>query len=200
MNPLYFMKERMGTLELILGPMFSGKTKLLISRYNDVVAGNGGDPTNKILVVNYYKDTRYAINRITSHDGDSIPSVNIILLSNIFELYGTNELNTFKFIFINEAQFFPDLKEVVLRFIEHYNKTIILCGLDSDFKQEKFGQLWDLIPHADTLIKLYGKCDKCPNKSLYTHRLSKEVIQEVIGTTNYIPLCRSCYNEVNHKS
>lgn len=197
------MKERMGTLELILGPMFSGKTKLLISRYNEVVARNIDNSTNTILVVNYYKDTRYGINNINnivSHDGDIIPSVNIILLSNIFELYGTNEITNFKFIFINEAQFFPDLKEVVLTLLKYYNKNIILCGLDSDFKQEKFGQLWDLIPHADTLVKLYGKCDKCPNKSLYTHRLSKEVIQEVIGTTNYIPLCRSCYDEANHKS
>lgn len=197
------MKERMGTLELILGPMFSGKTKLLISRYNEVVARNIDNSTNTILVVNYYKDTRYGINNINnivSHDGDTIPSVNIILLSNIFELYGTNEITNFKFIFINEAQFFPDLKEVVLTLLKYYNKNIILCGLDSDFKQEKFGQLWDLIPHADSLVKLYGKCDKCPNKSLYTHRLSKEVIQEVIGTTNYIPLCRSCYDEANHKS
>lgn len=197
------MKERMGTLELILGPMFSGKTKLLISRYNEVVARNIDNSTNTILVVNYYKDTRYGINNINnivSHNGDTIPSVNIILLSNIFELYGTNEITNFKFIFINEAQFFPDLKEVVLTLLKYYNKNIILCGLDSDFKQEKFGQLWDLIPHADSLVKLYGKCDKCPNKSLYTHRLSKEVIQEVIGTTNYIPLCRSCYDEANCES
>lgn len=197
------MKERMGTLELILGPMFSGKTKLLISRYNEVVARNIDNSTNTILVVNYYKDTRYGINNINnivSHNGDTIPSVNIILLSNIFELYGTNEITNFKFIFINEAQFFPDLKEVVLTLLKYYNKNIILCGLDSDFKQEKFGQLWDLIPHADTLVKLYGKCDKCPNKSLYTHRLSKEVIQEVIGTTNYIPLCRSCYDAANCES
>ena len=117
----------------------------------------------------------------------------------IFELYGANELNNVNYIFINEAQFFPDLKEGVLTLIERYNKHVILCGLDCDYKQEKFGQLWDLIPHADSLVKLYGKCDKCPKKSLYTHRLSKEVIQEVVGTTNYIPLCRSCYNSINNK-
>jgi len=188
----------MGTLELIIGPMFSGKTKLLISRYNELSTSS----TPSTLVINYYKDTRYGINNINnivSHDGDSIPSLNIILLSNIFELYGTNEITNFKFIFINEAQFFPDLKEVVLTLLKYYNKNIILCGLDSDFKQEKFGQLWDLIPHADSLVKLYGKCDKCPKKSLYTHRLSKEVIQEVVGTTNYIPVCRSCYNSINNK-
>ena len=186
----------MGTLELIIGPMFSGKTKLLISRYNEL------STSSSTLVINYYKDTRYGINNINnivSHDGEMIPSVNIILLSNIFELYGANELNNVNYIFINEAQFFPDLKEGVLTLIERYNKHVILCGLDCDYKQEKFGQLWDLIPHADSLVKLYGKCDKCPKKSLYTHRLSKELIQEVVGTTNYIPVCRSCYNSINNK-
>ena len=52
------------------------------------------------------------------------------------------------------------------------NKNIILCGLDSDFKREKFGEIWDLIPHTDNLIKLSGKCNNCNNYSLYIHRLS----------------------------
>jgi thymidine kinase len=181
----------MGTLELIIGPMFSGKTKLLISRYKEIV-----NNTN-ILVINYYKDTRYGINSIVSHDGEIIPAINISLLSivnNLIEISNFTETNNFNYIFINEGQFFPDLKESVVTLIERYNKNVVICGLDCDYKQEKFGQIWDLIPHANTVIKLQGKCNNCSNKSLFTHRLTNEVSQELIGTHNYIPLCRTCYN------
>jgi thymidine kinase len=181
----------MGTLELIIGPMFSGKTKTLISRYNEINTKN-----NFILVINYYKDTRYGLDSIISHDGDSIPAINISLLSiinNLFEISKTSEINHYNYILINEGQFFPDLKEAVITLIERYKKNVIICGLDCDYKQEKIGQIWDLIPHADSILKLQGKCNNCSNKSLFTHRLSNESIQEVIGTHNYIPLCRNCY-------
>lgn len=183
----------MGSLELIIGPMFSGKTKLLISRYKEI----SNNKNNFIITINYYKDTRYSVDSIVSHDGESIPAINISLLSiinSLFEIFNSSEINNFNYIFINEGQFFPDLKESVITLIERYNKNVVICGLDCDYKQEKFGQIWDLIPHADRVIKLQGKCNNCSNKSLFTHRLSNEVMQEVIGTHNYIPLCRSCYN------
>ena len=184
----------MGTLELIIGPMFSGKTTLLISRYKEIIKNN----TNHfILVINYYKDIRYGNNSIISHDKESIPAINISFLSivnNLFELSNSSEINCYNYIFINEAQFFPDLKQSVLTLIERYNKNVVICGLDCDYKQEKFGQIWDLIPHADKVIKVQGKCNNCSNKSLFTHRLTNELQQQVIGTQNYIPLCRTCYN------
>ena len=178
----------MGSLELIIGPMFSGKTKLLISRYKEIT----NTTSNNILVINYYKDTRYSSNSIVSHDGESIPAINMSVINNLFYL---NNFNNYNYIIINEGQFFPDLKDAVIKLIELYNKNVVICGLDCDYKQEKFGQIWDLIPHADKLIKLQGKCNNCSNKSLFTHRLTNEVSQELIGTHNYIPVCRKCYND-----
>ena len=107
-------------------------------------------------------------------------------------------LENIKYVFIDEAQFFIDLKEVVLELVENHNIHVILSGLDSDFKREKFGQMWDLIPHADNIIKLKGTCNNCTNTSLFTHRVTKEKSQEVIGNTNYIPLCRTCYCKLNN--
>ena len=178
----------MGSLELIIGPMFSGKTKLLISRYKEIT----NTTSNNILVINYYKDTRYSSNSIVSHDGESIPAINMSVINNLFYL---NNFNNYNYIIINEGQFFPDLKDAVIKLIELYNKNVVICGLDCDYKQEKFGQIWDLIPHADKLIKLQGKCNNCSNKSLFTHRLTNEVSQELIGTHNYIPVCRKFYND-----
>ena len=191
--------SNLATLNLIIGPMFSGKTELLIERYND------SNKKNFISrAFNYYKDTRYGDNKIVSHDGTSINSVNIDRLSELFvgENFETVE-HPYTHIFINEAQFFPDLKESVIRLVEYYHKHVVICGLDSDFKREKFGNMWDLIPHADKLTKLYGKCNNCSGKSLFTHRISCEKEQEVIGNKNYIPLCRICYimkNKDDNKS
>ena len=72
----------MGTLEIIMGPMFSGKTELLIEKYN--TCKEQVDQEN-IVAFNYYKDTRYGDNKIISHNSNQIPSINIETLSEIFE-------------------------------------------------------------------------------------------------------------------
>jgi thymidine kinase len=190
----------MGTLELIIGPMFSGKTSLLIDSYNDLYDFNN---KNKVIAINYDKDNRYGDNKIASHNGKEIQcvSVNTLYELDSYNTEFTNQkLHSVEYIFINEAQFFKDLKLWVINQVETKNKNVILCGLDSDFKREKFGDIWDLIPHANKITKLHGTCQKCSNPSIYTYRLSDEVNQEVIGTNNYIPVCRSCYNSLTYMS
>lgn len=188
-----------GHLELIIGPMFSGKTNLIINKYNDIVHTlksidvlytiSDLEINDHLLAINYDKDTRYGENSIISHDGNSIPCLSINKLSDI----PFTKLESALYIIINEAQFFKNLKEWVINLIDYKQKHIILCGLDSDFKREKFGDLLDLIPHANTLTKLNGKCSSCCHPSIFTHRISSELEQEVIGTNNYIPLCRNCF-------
>jgi len=188
----------MGYLELIFGPMFSGKTSKLIEEYNDHMRMY--NKTN-ILAVNYDKDIRYGFNKIITHDGLEIDCISINELSELsISLISNKNLLSAKYIFINEAQFFKNLKTWVLFMIETQNKHIILCGLDCDYKREKFGEFLDLVPHADKITKLYGTCNKCTNKSIYTHRISNETEQHVIGVDNYIPLCRQCYYTVNSES
>ena len=181
----------MGYLQIIIGPMFSGKTSELIKIYNE--KKNIGE---KVFAINYDQDTRYGIDMIVSHDKQSISSCNINKLHEI-NCY-TEYKNCFKeanWIFINEAQFFKDLKPWVIDILEETNKYVILCGLDSDFKRHRFGELLDLIPHANQVTKLYGVCQLCKSQSLYTRRITTEQEQEVIGNTNYIPVCRNCYKK-----
>ena len=184
----------MGSLEVIMGPMFSGKTELLIQKYNMYNLLSDQNQvlytTTNCIAINYHKDTRYGENIISSHNKKSIPSINIEFLSQIFHHPNFSKTTS---IFINEAQFFTDLKVSILKLIETYNKNVIICGLDSDYKREKFGDIWDLIPHADYITKLKGQCNNCSDKSLYTFRVTSEKDQEIIGTNNYIPLCRKCY-------
>lgn len=178
----------MGSLEIIMGPMFSGKTELLIEKYLKIKEEN---PKFLCKAFNYYKDTRYGNNMIVSHNGKSINSINIKNLNEI--LTNQEQLSNTSYVFINEAQFFPELKNIVVKLIEDYNKNVIICGLDSDYKREKFGEMWDLIPYADYIVKLKGKCNNCSNPSIFTYRITNEKEQEVIGSDNYIPVCRNCY-------
>ena len=186
----------MGRLELIIGPMFSGKTSRLIQLYNEAILKH-----DDVLGINYDKDIRYSKTHIVSHDQHSMPSVNVNQLIEINIDYNTAQLfEKANIIFINEAQFFKQLKPWVLQYLENTDKTFILCGLDSDFKRERFGDLLDLVPHADKVTKLYGTCSVCSEKSLYTHRVSHEQHQEVIGNINYIPVCRACYTALNYNN
>lgn len=178
----------MGYLEIIIGPMFSGKTSLLIQKYlNKFMISSD----NKIAI-NYYKDSRYGNNVISTHDGKQIPCIFL----NSFK--DENLEFKQKYIFINEAQFFENLKNWVIKQVETNNKHLILCGLDSDYKREKFGEILDLIPFANKVTKLEGNCRNCKNPSLFTHRITKEKEQEVIGVNNYIPVCRECFINFNN--
>ena len=180
-------------LKIIIGPMFSGKTTKLVDLYNSLT---GSDVTSEnILVINHNIDTRTTTGLISTHDFTSkVPCVH---LEHLMDAVTTPSLSKQQYILINEAQFFPDLKVSVIKLVEQYCKTVIICGLDSDYKREKFGDIWDLIPHADCIIKLKGQCNNCMDQSLFTHRVSNEKDQEVIGTNNYIPLCRKCYAKLN---
>lgn len=202
------MEIQGGFLELIIGPMFSGKTNKLIQRFNEIkysistISNNSNTIYNErsqesMLALNYNLDTRYGTNKIISHDGNAI---NCLAINNLAELQTEPNLTLLhqaKYIFINEAQFFSNLKDWILEQLNKYNKYIILCGLDSDFKRERFGDLLDLIPHANMVVKLTGICSKCNQPSIYTHRITSEIKQEIIGTNNYIPVCRACYLAIN---
>jgi thymidine kinase len=97
-------------------------------------------------------------------------------------------------ILINEGQFFPDLFEFVNKLLIN-EKQIYVCGLDGDFERKKFGQIIDLIPLCDKIEKLTSLCSICKNgkKGIFSMRLSNEKEQTIVGSENYIPVCRECY-------
>jgi thymidine kinase len=106
-----------------------------------------------------------------------------------------NKENKRQIILINEAQFFTDLFESVVTMVETYKCVVVLCGLDGDFKRNKFGSILDLIPYCDKVEKLHAFCSncKCIKSALFSQRLTEEMEQNVVGSSNYVPLCRDCY-------
>lgn len=176
-----------GKLDIIIGCMFSGKTTKIINLVNTYRSIN-----KKVMNINYKLDVRYGDNQIISHDKQKILSLNVENLSIIkgkyFELYNESDI-----ICINEAQFFGDLKSQVLDFIYNDHKHIIISGLDGDYKQDTFGQILELIPHAENISKLSAFCKICNNgnKAFFTKRIvNNNDLVLIGGNESYIPVCR----------
>jgi thymidine kinase len=74
-------------------------------------------------------------------------------------------------------------------------KKIYICGLDGDFERKKFGTILDLIPLCDKVTKLTSLCSQCKDGTpgIFSMRLTSEKEQTVVGSDNYIPVCRKCY-------
>ncbi len=179
-----------GYLELILGPMFSGKTTKLVNLYHKYKK-----LSYKVVAINYFEDTRYSDKQLSTHDNIMIPCIFSNSISSTFQKDCVMEADV---ILINEGQFFDDVLESTLNLVEKMNKQVFICGLDGDFKRQKFGNLFDLIPYCDELIKLKSVCKICKNQAIFSHRTSKESEQLVIGSDNYLPLCRKCYMKENN--
>ena len=196
------MNKRMsiGYLELIIGPMFSGKTSKLLEIYKQCKFCN-----ISVAVINHGDDKRYSDNMLSTHDKIMIPCIqtnrlwdlwNYNDIENVFNIQAQNHLiiRDADVILINEGQFFEDLYEVVISMLKS-NKKIYISGLDGDFQRKKFGQILDLIPLCDKVTKLNSLCGICKDGTpgLFSLRLTNESEQMLIGVDNYIPVCRKCY-------
>lgn len=189
------MNDICGYLELIVGPMFSGKTTRLIEIYEQCKFCN-----ISVIVINHVLDSRYNDgNILASHNQVNIPCEKTNKLKDIWnKIKNKNDSKygkkNYQVILINEGQFFDDLYETVKEMLK-YEKTVHVCGLDGDFERKKFGQILDLIPLSDKITKLTSLCSICKNgkKGLFSMRITEEKEQTVTGFSNYIPVCRKCY-------
>ncbi len=207
MNITYTMNSpyQAGYLEIILGSMYSGKTSRLVEIYNQCKFCD-----IPVAVINHDIDNRYHEELMSTHDQIKIPCIKTNRLSNIWKpdikgfsdkrfdnVQASGNCLITKFsevILINEGQFFDDLFEVVNDMVNH-GKKVYVCGLDGDFERKKFGQMLDLIPLCDKVTKLTSLCSKCKNGTpgIFSMRLTNEKEQTIVGSQNYIPVCRSCY-------
>jgi len=183
-----------GYLEIAIGPMFSGKTTHLIQAYKKYTYIG-----KRVIVLNYAEDKRYHDTMLSTHDKIMIPCMQT---TKIRDIWNTREFMNSDVVLINEGQFFADLFDAVLEMIDGLKKKVYICGLDGDFKRGKFGSILDLVPHCDKVIKLQSLCSSCKNgkSAIFSHRLTQEDSQILIGSDIYIPLCRKCYLDMNEHS
>ena len=172
-------------LKVIIGPMWSGKSSEVVRIYK-----HNSIARISTIVVNYEDDKRYDEYLLSTHDKVKIPCHRYTHLSKLLE---SDDLHDIKCIVIDEAQFFDDLYDSVKELLSR-GKMIYVCGLDSDYEMKKFGQIVDIIPLADGVIKKQALCAICRNgkKASFTKRLSDGEEQVIIGN-DYIPVCRECH-------
>ena len=180
-----------GYLSICGGCMFSGKTSWLLQQYKKYLYIG-----KKISVVNFDQDKRYHDSLLSTHDKVMIPCIQARKLTDVYEQMQSSDV-----ILINEGQFFEDLFECVCRLVETNHKIVHIAALDGDFQRNMFGQILQLLPRCDDYIKLHALCSQCKDgtKAAFSYRISRESEQISIGSDNYVPLCRKCYetNESN---
>lgn len=177
------------SIDIITGPMFSGKSTELLRRLS-IFSELG----LRVLYVNSIYDNRTMIshNKMISNKMvyDNIKIQNLQDISNL----------NYDVIGIDEGQFFDDLYVFCLKVCEKLNKKVIVAGLNSNYKREKFGQIIDLIPICNNICKLDSFCNLCKNrnvinKAVFTKRLVQNDDLILIGANeSYVSVCRECYN------
>ncbi len=182
---------RRGTIEVITGSMFSGKTEELIRRLRRArFAGL------KVEIFKPSVDRRYSGSMVVSHDEKSIVSTpvdnaaSILLLADDVDVVG-----------IDEAQFFDNAVVDVCNKLADRGVRVVVAGLDMDFQGFPFGPMPALLSIAEYITKVHAICMRCGSLAQFSHRKSEESQVVVLGEKDkYEPLCRECYNKATGRS
>jgi thymidine kinase len=185
----------MVNLDIIIGPMFAGKSCELIRRIRLLKVLKKEYIVIKPKIDNRY-DNIYDSNMIVSHNFDK---EHCIVLSNLNEIY-EYDLTNINTIFIDEGQFFDDLVNIVKKLVEENKINIVVSGLDGDSNRNKFGHILDLIPFSNTCTKINAACIMCLDgtPAPFSFRKTNNHEQILIGSgDSYMSLCRKHYLEMN---
>ena len=179
--------RRRGSIEVVCGSMFSGKTEELIRRMRRAQFAK-----QRVEIFKPAIDVRYSEQDVVSHDHNVIQSTpvdssqSILLLANDIDVIG-----------IDEAQFFDMGLVDVCNQLANSGVRVIIAGLDMDFKGIPFGPIPALCAIADEVTKVHAICVRCGALAYVSHRLVHNNNRVLLGEKEeYEPLCRECYRKV----
>ena len=177
-----------GYLELIIGPMYAGKSTELIRAINRFKCLK-----KNIIIINHILNNRYGSSGLTTHNKETIE--NCYRLENLNDLDETI-LNKCDVIIIEELQFFNDAFNKVVNWVDKNHKIVIAAGLDGDFQRNSFGDVLRLIPYADKVYKLSALCKKCGDgtSAHFSKRITSDNSTTLVGSDDiYEAVCRKHY-------
>ena len=176
--------KKSGWIELICGPMFSGKTEELIRRLVRAQFAK-----QKVAIFKPKTDNRYSEDYIVSHNKRKIKS---IILESSEEIYKfKNKADVFG---IDEAQFFDTNVIDVCNQLAKSGKRVVIAGLDKDYAAKSFGPIQQLMVDAEYVTKVNAICMSCGDPASFTQRISTEKDLVVVGETDkYEARCRKCF-------
>ncbi|APQ76556.1 thymidine kinase [Clostridium botulinum] len=180
-----------GWIEVVAGPMYSGKTEELIRRIRRAEIAK-----QKVQVFKPEIDNRYSKQDVVSHAGDKIQSVPVKSSKEILEKLSDDT----DVIGIDEAQFFDDSLVEIVSKIANNNRRVICAGLDMDFKGEPFGPMPKLMAIAEFVDKIQAVCMVCNNPATRTQRLingkpakKSDPVVLIGAQESYEARCRKCH-------
>jgi len=178
--------KKSGSVEVICGSMFSGKTEELIRRLRRAQFAN-----QKIHVYKPCIDVRYSEDKVVSHDAHNIESTPINKPELMLECLNDGT----EVVGVDEAQFFDASIVDVVTTLANHGIRVVIAGLDMDFLGKPFGPMPTLMAIAEDVLKVHAICVKCGSPAAHSHRLSKKDDLVLLGEKDvYEPLCRHCFN------
>jgi thymidine kinase len=203
----YYKLKNM-SLTVYYGPMFSGKTTRLIQLINKY-------PSTSSLVIKPYIDNRYSSNKIVSHGHLTVGLWDATTSTNALPIKHLNETKSLlngpegmpRYVFIDEGHMFGELLVPFVSIAMASGAHVFVTTIDKVFNGSEFKCIKELIELSDWAHYKQGKCNRCENKSVYSHlkntpnatdKKSETII--VGGSELYEPLCESHFLLATHKN
>ena len=177
-------KSQFGSIEVICGSMFSGKTEELIRRIKRAELAS-----KKVKVFKPSSDKRAKKNIVISHDSNKVKAVCVNSAKEIIPLVYNCDI-----VAIDECQFFGSEIIPVTNYLANNGLRVIAAGLDMDFEGNTFGPIPNLMAIAEDVLKVRGICSRTGGLSLYSFRKAKQKGLVVLGKKDvYEPLSREAF-------
>lgn len=182
------MDAATGHIEVILGPMFSGKTTELMRRLRRY-----GWAGKRCRLIKYARDTRYSSEKASTHDRQEAEAISLA------ELDPSNDaafpLAAFDVFGIDEGQFFPNISFVAEK-LANAGKIVVVAALNGTYQRKTFGDVHNLLPIAERLDMLNAVCMTCKRRdAAFSKRIdqSSDTLEDIGGAEKYVAVCRRCH-------
>lgn len=174
-----------GRIEIVAGPMFSGKSEELIR-----LLRRSAIARQRLQVFKPALDNRYSEDDVVSHSRWRVPCE---VVENSGEILKRLDPRT-EVVGIDEGQFFDDGLSKVCTHLANLGKRVIVAGLDMDYRGIPFGPMPELLAIAEEVHKIQAICTRCGAPASYTQRLTEDEARVVVGATDvYEARCRRCH-------
>ncbi len=175
-----------GWIEVVCGPMFSGKTEELIRRMKLALIAK-----QRVQVFKPHLDDRYANEYIISHSEQKVICTPVKTSADVLTLVRDNT----RVVGVDEAQFFDDGIVDVCEKLANRGIRVVAAGLDQDFMGAPFGKMPELLAVAESVLKLSAVCMVCGGEATKSQRLVRSNEQIVVGSGElYEARCRACHD------
>ncbi len=182
MNPV---RPGGGWIEVVAGPMFSGKSEELIRLLRRAAIAR-----QRVQVFKPKLDNRYSDDDVVSHSQLRIPCEVVERADDVLaKLDPRTEV-----VGIDEGQFFDDELARVCTHLANLGKRVVVAGLDMDYRGVPFGPMPVLLAIAEEVHKIQAICSRCSAPASYTQRLTEDENRVLVGASGvYEARCRRCH-------